>query len=185
MKKGQILSEIQFYTIKEVENDYIVVVDDNGNEITIAKEYAEKLLNSADSYTKEEKLTATQLSEKFISSTRIAMTVCYVKKDEDKKKKDFKDEKDKAFLKIENEKDETKKSKLIRELIENPILSYIPGEERIMKGRHYGHINDFGRVSFIDMEVPKKEGAFDNRERQVDPRTIKYIIVNNIKYVLK
>ena len=55
-----------------------------------------------------------------------------------------------------------------------------------MKGRHYGNIDDLGRIHFIDMEVEKGDNPdYDGRSRQVDPRTIQYLIVNNVKYTLK
>ena len=48
-----------------------------------------------------------------------------------------------------------------------------------MKGRHNGEMNNLGRIGFIDMEDTK--GFL----KQVDPRTIEYVIVDDIKYTLK
>ena len=39
---------------------------------------------------------------------------------------------------------------LLRNLIENPVSKIIPGELRVMKGRHYGGMNDLGRIDFIN-----------------------------------
>ena len=47
-------------------------------------------------------------------------------------------------------------------------------------------MNNFGRVDFVDMEIQKDFSlSYDNRFRQVDPRTIEWLIVNGIKYVVK
>jgi hypothetical protein len=67
------------------------------------------------------------------------------------------------------------------------ISSVITGKERTMVGRHYGSVNEFGRVSFIDMEVEKdtSKPEYDSRTRQVDPRTINWMIIRGVKYKTK
>lgn len=184
LQKGSILSELQFYVVKEIKGDDVIVNDEVGTEISISKEYADTLLNSADNFTKEESVTATKLADIFISSTRIAMTACYKKKDENKSAKAIKKEKDDRKQRILSA-NVHELPKLIDDLIENPVQSVIPGDERIIKGRHYGNMNDMGRVDFIDMEIAKNDNPVDSRLRQVDPRTLKYVIVNNVKYSLK
>ena len=52
------------------------------------------------------------------------------------------------------------------------------GEERTMIGRHYGVTDEFGRLRFTAME---KDGGL----RLVDPRTVEWAIIDNIKYELK
>ena len=47
-------------------------------------------------------------------------------------------------------------------------------------------VDDLGRVHFVDMEQAKGDKPdSDARMRQIDPRTIQYIIVGGIKYSLK
>lgn len=66
----------------------------------------------------------------------------------------------------------------IEEALKNPVTDTIAGDLRVMRGRHYGEIEETtGRVSFFDMEA--------NAPRQVDPRTIQSLIVNDIKYTIK
>lgn len=184
LKTGSILSENSFFVVKDIYKDSVVVSDDYGNELTISKSYVEKILNSADSFTSEEKKTKTELAELFINSPRIAMTVAFYKQDKAKTKKAFNAEVDAAVSKVQSAK-VSEVEGLLRDLITNPILDYTPGELRVMKGRHYGEVDDLGRVHFVDMEIAKGSGSTDSRLRQVDPRTIQYIIVNNIKYTLK
>lgn len=184
LKVGSILSETSFFKIKQIKSNSIVVNDDNDNELEIGNPYVESILNSADSFDKEEKKSITELADLFINSPRIAMTVAFFKKDTAKTKKAYEAEKATKIEEISNAK-VSDVSRLLNDLIENPISKVIPGELRVMKGRHYGSIDDLGRVQFVDMEIDKGNGAFDARLRQVDPRTISFIIVNNVKYTLK
>ena len=67
-----------------------------------------------------------------------------------------------------------------------PVLPYTPGENRAMKGRHYGNVDEFGRIQFIDMEETKGTNPeYDARLRQVDPRTLRALIINKVKYTKK
>jgi len=60
------------------------------------------------------------------------------------------------------------------------------GENRTMIGRHYGEMTDLGRVQFVDMEQSRDTSKdYDNRLRQVDPRTLQCLVVRNVKYILK
>ena len=185
LKAGSILSETSFYKVQKIKEDHIVVLDDMGNEIRLGKLYVDKVLSSADYFESEEKINKTAMAELFINSPRIAMTVAFFKKDKEKTKKAYETEVKEAIDKVQNAK-VSEVEGLLKNLIENPISKVIPGELRVMKGRHYGNIDELGRVHFIDMEIEKESGKdYDSRMRQVDPRTIMYLIINNIKYSLK
>jgi hypothetical protein len=185
IEPGSILSESSFYVVKEVQQAKIIVIDDFGNEITLGKPYVEKITVSADHFETEEKKTMTELADIFINSPRIAMTVAFITKDSEKLKRDFELEKTAKIAEIQNA-SLNNASKLLSDLIENPITRVIPGKLRVMKGRHYSHIDELGRVGFIDMEVKRDATKdYDTRSRHVDPRTIQYLIVNKVKYTLK
>ncbi len=185
LAKGAILSETSFFTVKEVQNKAIIAIDDFGHEITISNGYVEQVMLSADYFETEEPKNMTDLADIFLNSPRVAQTVCFITKGSEKTKKAFDAEKQAATLKLQNAK-VSEIAGLVSDLIENPITKNIPGEERVMRGRHYGVKDDLGRVSFIDMEVTKDPTlTYDNRTKKVDPRTIQWIIVNKIKYILK
>lgn len=185
LKKGSILSETSFFIVDEVVGNSVKVTDDFGNKVVITSQYVEDILNFADQSSKEEKLLITKLAELFINSPRIAMTVAFMKKDTPKTKTAIKEEKAKMVEKFQNAK-VSEIATLVEEFTENPIKDIIPGELRVMKGRHCGNVDDLGRVAFVDMEQNKEVGKdYDSRLRQVDPRTIQYLIVGNTKYSLK
>ena len=152
--------------------------------------YVKAVLNSADIFEKEEKKTMTELADLFINSPRIVMTVAFYKKDTAKTKKAYEAEKQAAIEKVQSA-SLANATALLADLIDNPISKVIPGDLRVMKGRHYGFVDDLGRIHFFDMELPKeikqnKAGEdYDTRKREVDPRTIMYLIINGTKYSLK
>ena len=184
---GTILSETSFYVVQSINptNGMVDVKDDYGHEIGLSPKYAQEICVSADLWLTEEKKSMTELAELFISSPRIAMTVSYITKATEKTKKDYEHEKRAKIDQILNATLSTTPS-LLEELIENPISKWTPGHLRVMKGRHYGHVDELGRIHFIDMELqrdPSKD--YDTRSRQVDPRTIQWLIINKVKYTLK
>lgn len=185
LKKGSILSETSFFTVKEVVGNAINVIDDLGNELQIGLPYVEAVLQSADIFVKEDKKTMTELADILINNPRVAMTVAFFKKDVVKTQRAYKAEKEEAIKKVQ-EASLANAAKLLENLIDNPISKVIPGELRVMKGRHYGQMDDLGRVHFVDMEQVKGDKPeSDARMRQIDPRTIQYIIVGGVKFTLK
>ncbi len=174
---GEILSETNYFIVEKIVGKEVQLkVGDKS--VVLNEGYVNNYLNSAEQFEKEEKKTKTELAELFINSPRIAMTVAFYKQDTSKTKKAFDAEKLAKIEEIRNAR-VSNVEKLLNDLIENPITKTIPGELRIMKGRHYGVIDDLGRVQFTDMEV-----TTGSQERQVDTRSITYLIINNVKYNL-
>lgn len=185
IEPGSVLSETSFYVVKEVQHAKVIVIDDYGHEITLGKPYVEQITVSADHFESEEKKSMTELAELFINSPRIAMTVAFITKETEKTKKDFEAEKIAKINEIQNASLKNATA-LLSDLIENPITRAIPGKLRVMKGRHYGSVDDLGRIHFIDMEIKRDTSKdYDTRSRQVDPRTIQFLIINKVKYILK
>jgi len=175
IKKGQVLSESQFYVVDSVSATSIIVIDDDKNKIELSKAYADKVLSSAHDFAKEEKVTKTQLAEIFMANPRVAMTVHFFKQ---VKEADVTAEIMKSY--------ESSTPKTMEAAIKKAVKHGLEGEERVMVGRHYGASDDFGRVHFVDMEVVKDASKdYDTRMRLVDPRTLQHLIVNNVKYNLK
>ena len=165
LSKTTKLSETQFYSVKAVSGDKLVLINDTGGEISVNKKYAESCLIPSDQVQKEEKISRTELANIFISNPGVVLTVNYNKKVDEKEVK-----KELAALypnkggKILSEKDYVAKVNAV-------LTSALQGEERTMVGRHNGSKDDFGRVHFIDMEIDRDSSkTYDVRQRLVDPR---------------
>lgn len=70
--------------------------------------------------------------------------------------------------------------KFITELIKNPILPYEEGEDRVLRGFKIQFDSRDGRYNCIDMDI---EG--ENNVRPVNINTIKWLIYNNVKYIVE
>jgi len=78
--------------------------------------------------------------------------------------------------------------KVTKKLLE----SLLKGEERTLTGYVIGSEPVLGRTVVIDLEKdkvlrPTKEAGveWDQRQRQVDHRTLNYVIYKNVKYIVK
>lgn len=176
LKSGEILSETQFYTVVKKKGDKVQLKNDEGVDIVVNKGYVEKALTSAEQFEETKQITRTELSHLVLNSPRIAMTVNFNKKlnEADVKKALYA-----IHGKYKNEKDFQKR---VREALN------LKGEERTMKGRHYGRLDQStGRLQFIDMTLGTKKVDSNNdvRNRQVDPRTLNWAIIDGVKYQVK
>lgn len=178
LKPGEVLSETQFYTVAKKKGDKVQLTTDEGSNIVVDRNYAEKMLSSAGQYNETKKLTRTELTQIVLNSPRIAMTVNFNKKvkETDVKKALYNLYPNKG--KITSQKDYEKQ---VRQALD------LKGEERTMKGRHYGSVDANGRLHFIDMALGTKDvkNNVDSRQRLVDPRTLNWAIIDGIKYEVK
>jgi len=156
------------------------IVNEDGRGWTITNPIVEDEFYIHNQFKTELKITRTEMAEIFISNARMIMTVNYNKQI---KEKDIAD----GFAEIYpntggiilSKANYVKKVKQLTKIA-------LKGEERTMMGRHESKIDDFGRVSFIDMEVERDTSKdYDTRHRLVDPRTLNWLIVGNIKFTIK
>lgn len=176
------LSETQFYSVKKVSPTEIEVVNDFGEEITLSKPYVEKLLVSSDEVTEVKQMSRTDIINLFMTSTNVICKVNFNKKVDEK-------EVQKQLLALyPNKGGKILSQSDFERAVKKNLADALTGEERTMVGRHYGRTDEFGRIKFIDMEAP---GAYDpakdsdSRQRLVDPRTINWIILRGVQYVVK
>lgn len=179
---GSILGETQFYVVDSVNGKEVKLIPEGATEpVTVNDKYVDKFLHSADSFEDTKKDSQTALINAVVSNPRTVMTIEFVKKDEPKTKKAYEAEKLAKVKEIQSARLKKDKEKLLLDLIDNPITKVIPGECRVIKGYHTGNVDDRGRITFFDLEQPK--GV--HNVRQVDSRTIKMVIVNGVKYIIK
>lgn len=175
LKVNDILSETQYYRVDKIVGNIVQLINDKGEYITVSKEYAEQCLISADQYKEEKVITKTELASLFLSNPNIVMTVNFNKlvKEEDVVKQILTSY-------------ETSTPKQFETAVKKSIKNALVGEDRTMVGRHYGSINELGRIQFIDMKLTKDiSKTYDTRLRLVDPRSINWLVLNDVKYKLK
>lgn len=175
LKKGEVLSETQFYTVEKIAGDKVQLTNDFGQPIVVNSDYVNALLTSAVQVTESKNVTRTELATLFLTNPYVAMEANFNKQ---VKALEVVKEIMKAYESSTPKEMETAVKKTVKQALE--------GEERIIRGRHTGHKDEFGRVTFIDMEIPnEKKGDYDSRSRLVDPRTLNSLIIRGIKYVAK
>lgn len=183
LKKGEKLSETQYYSVigtgKRSGKDYVELSTDEGTTIILDPAYVEKYTSSSHQYSQEKTISRTEAASLFIASTNTAITVNFNKQVDEKAAKQEMYELYPNKGKMISEADFKKK-------IDASVKSILSGKERTIIGRHYGSVNEFGRVNFVDMEVERDNSKdFDNRMRQVDPRSINWMIIKDVKYKIK
>lgn len=182
LKTGEKLSEVQYYSVQSVNSKaaVAVLVTDAGDAIEIDQKYIETNMASSGQFTSTQELTRTEAAALFLASPGVVMTVNY---NTQVKEKDALTAMEAIYPnkggKMTSEADYKKKAKEI-------LASVIIGKERTMIGRHYGSLTEFGRMNFIDMEEKRDATvSYDSRNRQVDPRTINWMIIKGVKYTVK
>ncbi len=151
--------------VEVIANGTFVVKNEEGKEWQITGDIVAEEFFTPDQYDDAFELTRTELFEELLKQQRIVMTVFFTKKPDHKK----------LVLTVEKlmEGDQPCNKRELSKILKEATT----GEERTMIGRHYGAIDEFGRLQFVDME---NKGL-----RLVDPRTVEWFIAGNIKYVLK
>lgn len=171
-KVGDVLSVSQFVTVtdigKSIFDTWFDVITEKNQRFRIQGRL-EGMCNSASYVSSTKTISRTELIEVFNKNSGVVMTVNFNKKvDVEKAKKDL-------ITAING-------SKLseIKDAVSKTINSVAEGEERTMVGYHNGEYNDFGRMEFHDMHVTQGYNG-----RQVDPRTLNWMIVKGVKYIAK
>lgn len=198
LKTGDILSETSHYIVKNISKENIIVKHfESGESIAISNSYINNFTKSADYYneevlvTKEDKKDGTlgirSIFENIYDSK--VFTVCFKKQDKPKTKKKLELEINELINKFSQEIDTIKKNKkgvteaskkFVEELIKTPILPYEEGEDRILRGYKVQFDSRDGKYSCIDMDITE-----ENNQRLVNINTIKWLIVDGIKYTVK
>ena len=169
LKKGDKLSETQYYSVETIKGEKVQLKNFNGENIVVDKGYVETCLTSANQFEKEEKLSKTDLTNIFLSSANTVFTVSFNKQ---VKEADVVNEIKEAYETSTPAEFETKVKKAIKRSL--------AGEERVLTGYHSGSQDEFGRVTAIDMNITDT-----NKTRLVDPRNLNYLILKGTKYVVK
>lgn len=199
IKQGDILSESSHYKVKNILGNSIILEHfESKNEVSIDKDYLHNFCNTADSYITEIKVTKEDKKDgtlgirsiwENIHSSKV-FTVCFKKQDKAKSQKKLNEEIDYLVKQFSTDIDKVKVNKkgvaekakqLITELIRKPILPYEEGEDRVLRGYKIQFESRDGKYQCIDMDIEDSE----NNVRLVNINTIKWLIIDNTKYIVQ
>lgn len=170
LSPGDHWSRNSYGTIIEVSHDAITVENDQGVGWRIDASLFEAEFSTVDQFVETKKITRTEMVNKIVSSARVAMTIFFRKKPEHKTLVDLVDD----LLG-----DSVKPS---RRALSAQLKTATAGVERTMIGRHFGGTDEFGRIQFLDVE--QRPGSSVGL-KTVDPRTIEWCIIENVRYEIK
>lgn len=199
IKKGDILSEGSHYRVKDILGSSVILEHfESRNEVSIDKEYLHNFCNTADSYITEIKVTREDRKDgtsgirsiwENIHSGKV-FTVCFKKQDTKKSNRQFTAEVNALAEQICKEIDQVKASrkgvadwakKTLYALMSNPIPKTVEGEDRVLRGYKIQFESRDGKYQCVDMDIEDPE----NNVRLVNINTIKWLIIDNIKYIVQ
>ena len=201
LKAGSIISESSHYIVNRISGSRAWLTHfESGEEVEIGVSYLKNYTNSADLYTQEMKVTKEDKKDGTLGIRSIwenihsgqVFTVCFKKQDKPKSKRKIQEEVDAIIEQFSNSIDEVKNSKkgvanaaknLITELINNPVLPYEEGEERVLRGYKIQFESRDGRYNCVDMDIHRTEK--ESGVRPVNINTISYLIFDGIKYIVE
>ena len=201
LKQGSIISESSHYIVNRVSGPNAWLTHfESGEEVHIGMSYLKNYTNSADLFettvkvTKEDKKDGTlgirSIWENIHSGQ--VFTVCFKKQDKPKSKRELQEEIDAIVEQFSNIIDTVKNNKkgvanaaknLITELVNNPVLPYEEGEDRVLRGYKIQFESRDGRYDCVDMDITKTDK--ESGIRPVNILTIKWLIFNGIKYIVE
>lgn len=201
LEKGAVISESSHYIVDRIAGSTVHLKHfESGEDVQIGISYLKNYTNSADLYdttvevTKEDKKDGTlgirSIFENIHSSQ--VFTVCFKKQDKPKSKRKLQEEIDAIVEQFSNSIDTVKNNKkgvanaaknLVTELVNNPVLPYEEGEDRVLRGYKIQFESRDGRYNCIDMDIQQTDKEFG--VRPVNINTIKYLIFGGVKYVVE
>lgn len=201
-KVGDVLSESSHYTIVGFNSDssFRVKHHESGDIVNIGATYVNNYIKSADIYDEERKVTKEDKKDgtpgirtiwEGIHSGQV-FTVCFKKQNKPKSKKKLQEEINTIIEQFSNSIDYIKNSKkgvanaaknLVTELVENPILPYEEGEERVLRGYKIQFESRDGRYDCVDMDITRTDK--ESGIRPVNINAIRWLIYDGIKYIVE
>ena len=201
LKQGSIISESSHYIVNRVSGSTAWLTHfESGEEVQIDMSYLKNYTNSADLFettvkvTKEDKKDGTlgirSIWENIHSGQ--VFTVCFKKQDKPKSRRKLQEEIDTIVEQFSNSIDAVKNSKkgvanaaknLVTELVNNPVLPYEEGEDRVLRGYKIQFESRDGRYNCVDMDIQQTDK--ESGVRPVNINTIKYLIFDGVKYVVE
>ena len=171
LKAGDKWSRISYGEVVSRDSYQVEVKNERGDVWTLSPELFEAEFSTANQFEKVEEVNQTDLISIVLRNARIVMTIHF------RKQPDPKDLRDVVRDLLDDARGGGKS--LTDRQLSKKLKEATAGQPRTMVGRHMGSQDERGRIQFTDMEatsIPLKV---------VDPRTVEWAIIGNIKYVLK
>ena len=190
---GEYLSEVQYYKIVDSSDKSITVINERGFKLNIDRDIIAEGMYSASQYKTEKLVTRTEICEQLERAGNHIFTVNFYKQVKTK------DIQEKLLQAIQSDKSnsltaegghpqappfqggERMTEAEIVKAFKKISKTLLEGEERTLIGYLSKVELKVGRSTVIDLELPKDK----YRIRQVDHRTINWLILKNVKYVVK
>lgn len=198
---GDVLSESSHYVVEGIIGDTIQLIHhESGQPISIGRGYVRSFLHSADEVNEEVEVTKEDKKDgtpgirtifEGIHSGQV-FTVCFKKQDKQRSKKAVNadiEARTEAFIAAIERAKAQKKSisdvarKHFSDLMLNPILGFEEGEDRVLRGYKVQFESRDGKYNCVDMDIERDEK--ESGVRPVNINTIKWLIYNGIKYIVK
>lgn len=202
IKVGDVLSETSHYIVAGLNFDGSIKCKhfEGGEEVNIGKSYVDNYIKSGDNYDQEVRVTKEDKKDGTLGIRTIfenihsgqVFTVCFKKQDKSKSKRKLQEEIDAIVEQFSNSIDTVKNNKkgvanaaknLITGLVNNPVLPYEEGEDRVLRGYKIQFESRDGRYNCVDMDIERTEK--ENGIRPVNINTIKWLIFNGVKYIVE
>jgi len=173
IQEGDFLSETQYYQVVKVAPTSIEVKNERNFTFHVGNAIVEEGMYSASQFNEVQEITRTELIEIFRLVGDTVFTVSFNKLPEIKDINDaIEGLNDGRILPVKEMKARVKEA--------------FKGKERILTGYLVKTETGFGRSVVIDLEIDKGSNPeYDNRLRQVDHRTLNWLIYKNVKYQVK
>lgn len=201
LKEGSVISESSHYIVKRISGSNAWLQHfESKEEVQIGISYLKNYTNSADLYNEEIKVTKEDKKDgtpgirtiwENIHSGQV-FTVCFKKQDKPKSRRKLEEEIELLVNQFSEDIDKVKANKkgvaekakhLISNLVKNPILPYVEGEERVLRGFKIQFESRDGRYNCVDMDIEISEK--ENGVRPVNINAIRWLIYNGVKYVVE
>ena len=198
---GDVFSEESHYTVKSIGRDSIVFIHlESGKEVKLSTSYVQSLLNTSDQFHETKEVTRADKKDgtpgirtifESIKSSEV-FTVVFKKQDKPKTKKQINEEREAQRENAIELIDKAKKQKksmavayktALEYIQDNPILDYVEGEERVLRGFKLQFVSRDGKYRCLDMDIERT--SKETGERLVNINTIEQLIYNGVKYIVK
>lgn len=201
LKPGAVISESSHYVLKDIiGNNAVLTHYESNEEIQIGLSYLKNYTHSGDLYDTEVKVTKEDKKDGTLGirsiweniHSGVVFTVCFKKQDKPKSLKKIQEEINAKIEAFSKEIDAVQKSKkgvasaakkFADEIMRNPILPYEEGEDRVLRGYKIQFESRDGKYDCVDMDITKTDK--ESGIRPVNINTIKYLILNGVKYIVE